>query len=403
MEIAQLIFLSLIISILGGVCFTWIYLLLFMIKSITISPKLEFIENIEKKFPKISIILPARNEEKHIRHCIDSLLKQDYPDFEIILVNDESTDKTLEIMKEFEKSHPAKIKVVNVTHRDENWIGKNWACYQGYLKSNGNLLLFTDADSFHSEKTLSLAVQNIIHNRLDAITVMPMLLCHDFLTKVTIPILTTFMHTRFSPLKVNNAKSKIGYFIGSYFIINRDTYEKVGTHESVKHEIIEDGALGKKVKEANFKMKMVRGENYIQAIWARNSTELFNAIDRLVIPLFKEKRLEASLLSIALFFLLLFPALIFPLSIISSINHQNLINYGISLLSGLILVILLITNIIQIQKTLFFNKIYSIGFIIGGAIIVTRFINRLIKSNTKGIINWRDRIYTISTDQTSPL
>lgn len=403
MEIAQLIFLSLIISILGGVCFTWIYLLLFMIKSITISPKLEFIENVEKKFPKISIILPARNEEKHICHCIDSLLKQDYPDFEIILVNDESTDKTLEIMKEFEKSYPAKIKVVNVTHRDENWIGKNWACFQGYLKSNGNLLLFTDADSFHSEKTLSLAVQNIIHNRLDAITVMPMLLCHDFLTKVTIPILTTFMHTRFSPLKVNNAKSKIGYFFGSYFIINRDTYEKVGTHESVKHEIIEDGALGKKVKEANFKMKMVRGENYIQAIWARNSTELFNAIDRLVIPLFKEKRLEASLLSIALFFLLLFPALIFPLSIISSINHQNLINYGISLLSGLILVILLITNIIQIQKTLFFNKIYSIGFIIGGAIIVTRFINRLIKSNTKGIINWRDRIYTISTDQTSPL
>ena len=403
MEIAQLIFLSLIISILGGVCFTWIYLLLFMIKSITISPKLEFIENIEKKFPKISIILPARNEEKFIRHCIDSLLKQDYPDFEIILVNDESTDKTLEIMKEFEKSYPAKIKVVNVTHRDENWIGKNWACYQGYLKSNGKLLLFTDADSCHSEKTLSLAVQNIIHNRLDAITVMPMLLCHDFLTKVTIPILTTFMHTRFSPLKVNNAKSRIGYFIGSYFIINRDTYEKVGTHESVKHEIIEDGALGKKVKEANFKMKMVRGENYIQAIWARNSTELFNAIDRLVIPLFKEKRLEASLLSIALFFLLLFPALIFPLSIISSINHQNLINYGISLLSGLILVILLITNIIQIQKTLFFNKIYSIGFIIGGAIIVTRFINRLIKSNTKSIINWRDRIYTLSTDQTSPL
>ncbi|HEU5172824.1 MAG TPA: glycosyltransferase [Nitrososphaeraceae archaeon] len=363
-----------------------------MIKSITISPKLEFIENIEKKFPKISIILPARNEEKFIRHCIDSLLKQDYPDFEIILVNDESTDKTLEIMKEFEKSHPAKIKVVNVTHRDENWIGKNWACYQGYLKSNGNLLLFTDADSCHSEKTLSLAVQNIIHNRLDAITVMPMLLCYDFLTKVTIPILTTFMHTRFSPLKVNNAKSRVGYFIGSYFIINRDTYEKVGTHESVKHEIIEDGALGKKVKEANFKMKMVRGETYIQAIWARNSPELFNAIDRLVIPLFKEKRLEASLLSIALFFLLLFPALIFPLSLISSINNQNLINYGISLLSGLILVILLITNIIQIQKTLFFNKIYSIGFMIGGAIIVTRFINRLIKYNTKSIINWRDRI-----------
>ena len=403
MEITQLIFISLIISILGGVCFTWIYLLLFMIKSIIMSPKLEFIEYVEKKFPKISIILPARNEEKHIHHCIDSLLKQDYPDFEIILVNDESTDKTLEIMKEFEKSYPNKIKVINITYRDENWIGKNWACYQGYLKSNGTLLLFTDADSFHSEKTMSLAVQNIIHNRLDAITLMPMLLCHDFLTKVTLPILTTFMHTRFSPLRVNNAKSKIGYFIGSYFIINRDTYEKVGTHKSVKHEIIEDGALGKKVKEANFKMKMVRGESYVQAIWARNSIELLNAIDRLVIPLFKEKRFKASLLSISLFFLLLFPFIIFPLSLISNINNLSLMSLGITCLSGFILVIMLITNLIQIKTTLFFNKIYSIGFLIGSIIIVTRFVNRLVKSKTKNIINWRDRIYTLSTDQTSTL
>jgi hypothetical protein len=150
-------------------------------------------------------------------------------------------------------------------------------------------------------------------------------------------------------------------------------------------------------------MKMVRGESYVQAIWARNSIELLNAIDRLVIPLFKEKRLKASLLSISLFFLLLFPVLIFPMSLILTINNPIFINFGVSFLSGLILVILLTTNLIQIQKTLFLNKIYSIGFIIGGAIIVTRFINRLIKSNTKSIINWRDRVYILSNDQTSPL
>ena len=125
MEIAQLVFLYILISVLGGVCLTWIYLLFFMIKSITQSPTLEFIENVEKKFPKVSIILPARNEEKHISYCINSLLRQDYSDFELILVNDESTDKTLELMKEFESSYPSKIKVVNVPARDRNWIGKN--------------------------------------------------------------------------------------------------------------------------------------------------------------------------------------------------------------------------------------------------------------------------------------
>jgi glycosyltransferase involved in cell wall biosynthesis len=401
MENIQLIFLLMLIFILTGICLTWIYLLFFMIKSIKQSPKLEYISTPEKKFPKVSIILPARNEEKHIRDCITSLLNQDYPDYELILVNDESTDNTLKIIKEFEKLFPSKIKVVNITQREKNWIGKNWACYQGYLHSIGTLLLFTDADSLHSEKTMNLAVQEIIYNNLDAITVMPMLICNDFLTRVTLPMLTTFLHTRFSPLKVNSTKSKLGYFFGSYFIINRNTYEKIGSHESVKNEIIEDGALGKKVKEGNFKMKMVRGERYVQAIWARNSIELLNAIDRLVIPIFNENRFKASLLSISLFFLLLFPFLIFPFSLISTINNPSLLNFGISFISGFILIIMLMMNFIQIKTTLFFNKIYSIGFIIGSIIIVARFIIRLVKSNADNKIIWRDRIYTFSTGQTS--
>src|SRR5918994_273811 len=218
MENAQMIIYFLILCITAGIFFTWIYLLLFMIKSLVQSPRLERIKNIKNNFPRVSIIVPARNEEKHIRKCVDSLLKQDYPDFEIILVNDESSDKTLEIMKE-------------------------------YLKSTGKLLLFTDADTYHSENTLSLSVQNINHYELDAITVMPRLICNDFYTHVTLPLLTTFLYTRFSPLKVNDSKSKLGYFFGSYFIIKRKTYAKVPSHAAENHEIIEDGALGKKVKE----------------------------------------------------------------------------------------------------------------------------------------------------------
>ena len=403
MEILFIIILSVLISILAGVGITWLYLLFYMIKSLLRSPKLEYVKIVDKKFPLISIILPARNEERHIRNCIDSLLNQDYPNFEIILVDDESTDMTLTIMKEFEKLYPTKIKVISITNRDENWVGKNWACYQGYLQSKGSLLLFTDADSIHSIKTMSLAVQNIIHDRLDAITVMPMLLCNDFLTKVTLPILTTFMHTRFSPLKVNSNKSKIGYFFGSYYIISRETYDKIGSHESVKHEIIEDGALGKKVKESKFKMKMVRGENYVHAIWARNSTGLLNAIDRLVIPIFKENKLKASLLSIFLFFFLLFPILLFPFSLSLTIVDPSLVNLTITYISGSTIILLLITNVIQIQTTLSFNKLYSLGFIIGSVIIVTRFMNRMIRSNTKTIIRWRDREYEVTPDQTSPL
>lgn len=395
MENAQIIFYSLIIFIVVGIFSTWIYLLFFMINSLRKSPRLEKIKNINKTFPMVSIIVPARNEERYIRKCVDSLVKQDYDDFEIILVNDESSDKTLEIMNEYQNSYST-IKVLNVNRPDDDWTGKNWACYQGYLKSKGDLLLFTDADSYHSENTMSLVVQNIKHYRLDAITVMPRLLCNDFFTKVTLPLLTIFMHTRFSPLKVNDAKSKLGYFFGSYFLIKRDTYEKVGSHASVKHEIIEDGALGKKVKEGNFKMRMVRGESYVQTIWARNASELSKAIDRLVIPMFKENRLKLTLLGIVLFFLLIFPFLIVSLSLTLSIIHPYILNFVILLFAGITLVILFLANLIQITMTLFLNKFYSLGLIIGATIIVSRFISRLITSNRISIVNWRDRIYKIT-------
>lgn len=402
MENAQMIIYFLILCIAAGIFSTWIYLLLFMIKSLVQSPRLERIKNIRNNFPRVSIIVPARNEEKHIRKCVDSLLKQDYPDFEIILVNDESSDKTLEIMKEYIKSNFS-IKVLNVNQPGHDWIGKNWACYQGFLKSTGKLLLFTDADSYHSENTLSLSVQNINHYKLDAITVMPRLICNDFYTQVTLPLLTTFLHTRFSPLKVNDAKSKLGYFFGSYFIIKRKTYEKVGSHAAVKHEIIEDGALGKKVKEENFKIKMFRGESYVQAIWARNSSELFKAIDRLVIPLFIENRVKSTLLSIALFFLLIFPFGMFFLSLTLIGILPNAFDFVVLLLTGSTLFILMLTNLIQLSSTLLSNKIYSLGGIVGATIIVSRFFSRLLISNRKSIVKWRDRLYKIPSNQSAAL
>ena len=402
MENAQMMIYFLIICIVAGIFSAWLYLLLFMIKSLVQSPRLESIKNNKINFPRVSIIVPARNEEKYIRKCVDSLLKQDYPDFEIILVNDESSDKTLEIMKEYKKSNSI-IKVLNVKQPGDDWIGKNWACYQGYLKSTGKLLLFTDADSYHSEITLSLSVQNINHYRLDALTVMPRLICNDFYTQVTLPILTTFLHTRFSPLKVNNAKSKLGYFFGSYFIIKRKTYEKVGSHAAVKNEIIEDGALGKKVKEENFKIKMLRGESYVQAIWARNSSELFKAIDRLIIPLFKENRLKSTLLSIALFFLLIFPFVMFFLSLTLLGIHPNAFDFVVLLLTGSTLLILVLTNLIQLRSTLLSKKIYSLAGIVGATIIVSRFFWRLLISKRKSIVKWRDRLYKIPSNQSTAL
>lgn len=389
-----------LISINVGVLIAWFYLLISTTNSLINSPKLINFDNRKNTYlgyPKVSIILPARNEADYIKKCIDSLLKQTYSNYEIILVNDSSSDNTLAIMKEYEKQN-SNIMTLDIKTRPKGWIGKNWACYQGYLKSSGDLLLFTDADSFHSETTLEMAVSCIIANKLQALTLLPKLLSNDIFTNLTLPIFITFLHTRYSPLKVNNPKSKLGYFFGSYFIITKETYEAIGSHESVKNEIIEDGALGKKVKEGDYKMRMIRAEKYVTAHWARNSKELLDAIDRLVVAFYKGNKTKTLMLTIGLFFLILSPFifLTFIFSFFISFDTSYII---LSHICFFIIILIILTSIIHYKNTLSINWVYSLGTPIGGFIIVLGFVKGIIKSFINGTVNWKDRRYIISSNQ----
>jgi len=218
------------------------------------SPKLEWSAKYKiKSKPKVSIIVPARNEEGVIFNCLQSLLSQDYGNYEVIAVDDSSTDKTLSIISRIsEKNH--KLIPVKAPPMPDGWIGKNWACFQGYQKSSGEILLFTDADTIHKKDSLSSAVNTMIHDGIDALSLVPKLICYDIITKCTLPVLSVFLHSRYSPLRVNNPKNKIGYFFGSFYVISKENYEKIGTHEKVRQELVEDGALGRRVKEQKMKL-----------------------------------------------------------------------------------------------------------------------------------------------------
>ena len=265
MELSIDIFNYSLTVILIAICGTWIFLIKSMMDSFRLTPYLDEFENTSKINPKVSIILPARNEEKFIKKCLDSLINQDYKNYEIIVINDSSEDDTEKIILEYAKKN-SKIIPVSARPKPNGWMGKNWACMEGYKKATGELLLFTDADTNHSKKIITFAVSHLISFNLDALSAIPKMITFDFWTKITLPMISTFLHTRFSALNVNNPSKKTGYFFGSFFILKKTTYEKVGMHEGVKQEIIEDGALGKKVKESGYKIKMVRGEHLIEAV-----------------------------------------------------------------------------------------------------------------------------------------
>jgi chlorobactene glucosyltransferase len=402
MEITLAIINGILTTITFGIIATWLYLIAYVVKSLKQTPTLDSFKKstIIKNFPKVSIILPARNEEKYIARCLDSLLRQDYPNFEIIVINDSSTDRTEVIMQHYAARDP-RILVVKAKPKPDGWIGKNWACYQGYLRATGNLFLFTDADTVHQPSTMSLSIKHLILENLDALTAMPKLLCKDIWTKITLPMLSTFLHSRFSALRVNDRKTKIGYFFGSFFIISRSTYEKVGTHKAIRHEIIEDGALGGKVKEEKFMMKMVRGDNYIEAIWARDFHSLWHGLRRLMIPLYNQKRKRASLMAIAIFFLLFEPFLLLPYSLFLFLNvaRDDIFSLILIVSDAMASAIIILSSVIQLRFSIFQNPLYALASPLGGAIISLSFITSIIDAKKKGTVSWRGRHYALNEKQ----
>src|ERR687888_260613 len=387
-------------AIMFGVFGTWLYFIAYIIKSFRQSPRMEYTDKkyAISKNPKVSVILPARNEEKYIARCLESLLGQDYPNFEIIAVDDSSSDKTNDIICEYAKKNSC-IVTVNAKPKPDGWAGKSWACYEGYLKATGDVFLFTDADTVHSPYTMSLALGHLLRDNLDAITAIPKLLSKDVWTKITLPMLSNFLHSRFSPLRVNNPKTKTGYFFGSFYMITRSTYEMVGTHKIVRHELVEDGALGGRVKEQKFRMKMVRGERYIDAMWSRDFETLWHGLRRLMISIHSQNKIGASMITIAVFFLLFEPFLLIPYSLalyMQSNDFATQILFDINLGT---LCIIILASAIQSKFGVFQNPFYALASPLSAAIISFSFIASILDAKKVGAVNWRDRHYTVRQSQ----
>jgi chlorobactene glucosyltransferase len=406
-----------------GIFFAWLYFFFYMLKSLKQSPKLESYDRYDGLrnknsyydiMPKVSIIVPVRNEEKYISKCLDSLVNQKYPNFEIIVINDSSSDGTWNIIQRYTENCEQSLEAINAGPRPDGWIGKSWACYQGYLKATGDIFMFTDADTIHSQNALSLAVGHLINQKLDALTAIPRLVCEDFWTKITLPVVWSISYVRYSPLRANNPNTTTGYFFGSFYVIFRRVYEAVGTHAAVKGEIVEDGALGGIVKKEKFRLKVVRGEHHIRAIWARDLSSLWHGLRRLMIPLYYQDKIHASVVTTAVFFLLLTPFFLFPFSI-SYLAQLSMIGNPISIndfriwdavLIGFILMatgLVVLSSAIQSKHVLYNSPMYSLGAPMASFIISLGFISSIIDAKKSGIVKWKGRKYAIGNTTQHPL
>jgi len=274
----------LLAAIMACVAATWAWLIACMRRTFARTPVLGECGP-PREAPLVSVILPARNEEGYVGACLDSLRGQDYANYEIVAIDDSSEDSTGAIIA---RHAAGDSRVVHVSARAKpaGWAGKSWACLEGYRAARGELLLFTDADTVHSPRAVSSAVGDLLGLGLDALTVMPRMRCVDAWARVSLPVISVFLHTRFSATKVNSKSSAMGYFFGSFFLMPRASYEALGTHGAVRGEIVEDGALGRLAKAAGMRIRMARGEGAVSAVWSRDWPTLWNALKRLMAPLY---------------------------------------------------------------------------------------------------------------------
>jgi chlorobactene glucosyltransferase len=230
--------------------------------------------------PLVSVIVPARNESATIQIVVSSILATTYSPFELLVVDDRSTDDTAAIVERLRLD--SRVKLIRGDELPEGWYGKPWACFQGYRHARGELLLFTDADTRHEPKLLGHAVGALLAQHAALVTVSPVQRCVTFWERIVMPQIWFLLGLRYSPSSVNRARRPRDVIANGQFILTtREAYEAAGTHAAVRHEVAEDLALaqtylGKGLKlhfafaERLMETRMYHGLAHLIEGWSKN-------------------------------------------------------------------------------------------------------------------------------------
>ena len=218
--------------------------------------------------PRVSIILPARDEERNIQGCVESLLAQTYPNFEVIVVDDASTDHTSTLLEQLCQSHPLRdhLRVIRVDHLPEGWAGKPHALHTGVSQATGEWLLVTDADTRHQPEALSTAMRTASERQLDLLSLGTTQDMPDFWSRVLIPMAYMGISMQYPAKQVNDPKSRIALANGQYILLRKALYERIGGYAAphMRATVLDDRDLASEVKRAHGKLALVDGRGLVR-------------------------------------------------------------------------------------------------------------------------------------------
>ena len=348
--------------------------------------------------PMVSILVPARNEEAVIERCLRSLQQQDYPNYEIILLDDESSDTTAKIASELGFAHTGPYHMVSGKPLPEGWVGKPWACYQLSQVAQGDYLLFTDADTDHAPFALSAAIAEAIESRSDLLTVWPAQETKTWSEKLVIPILfvaaagmvphwlltlgqrNESIRTR---LKTHQWRM-LGVANGQYVLFTRSGYEQIGGHEAVKDHMVEDVSLGRLVASKTAEgmiLKNCDGGAIVSTRMYQSFPDLWEGFTKNAWPLFDGNKILFTIGLVAQFLVFIAPflLLLFARTFWLMIFVQVCLIYFLRLLFT-----------VRYQSSWIGFILHPFGYLLGTIIAINSY-----RKNLKKGLTWKGRTYRV--------
>ncbi len=232
--------------------------------------------------PSVSLLVPARSEEEQIGRCLAALLAQDYPNLEIIVLDDGSEDATASIVQGM--ADP-RVTLVSGATPPTGWTGKNWACHQLSQMASGDLLCFIDADTVLDPGTISAAVGALVFEGAGLVTLLPRSGPTSRIGQVLLPMVTHATFALFPVAAIHSPKHpKLALAFGPFMLFSREAYDAAGGHAANPQSVVDDVALSREVKRAGYRVRLFDGTDLVQTTWYRSLGDIWTGFAKNAYP-----------------------------------------------------------------------------------------------------------------------
>ena len=334
--------------------------------------------------PRVSILVPARNEASQIEACILSLLGQKYPDYEVLVLDDQSTDSTSVKLEQLVLDHD-RLKVISGLPAPHGIAGKNWACAQLAEPADGELLFFTDADTVYQDDALATIVSAMLGEKADLLTGFPRQVVKTWGERLLVPFFS-WASLNFIPfgLAYLLRSTVLAIAVGQIMVFTRKAYETVGGHAALGTNILDDIVLARRIKAAGLRWRVVRISDLVSCHMYDNSRDAYEGLTKNLFGAFGYRLLPYLFIIIWLVTMTWVPILVFALWLAgqTSMVHAPvlMVCLGLPLLTWLL-------TLIEIKAPVVVTLLYPLSILANAWVML-----RSLVFSLGGKLQWKDRM-----------